>query len=79
MRKLVTVQKVENLYPIQNADYIEACQILGWICIVKKGEVQKGDKVLYFEIDSFLPVEDERFTFLEIGRASCRERVYCTV
>lgn len=64
MRKLVTVQKVENLYPIEGADFIEACQILGWVCIVKKGEVQKGDKVLYFEIDSFLPADDERFKFL---------------
>ena len=63
-RKLVTIQKVAATYPIQNADFIECCQILGWQCITKKNEVTVGDLVVYFEIDSFLPIEPY-FEFLK--------------
>lgn len=37
----------------------------GWQCVVKKGEFTVGDLGVYFEIDSFLPAEDERYAFLE--------------
>lgn len=63
MRKLVTIQKVTATYPIKDADFIECCQILGWQCITKKDEVKVNDIVVYFEIDSFLPIEPH-FAFL---------------
>ena len=63
MRKLVTIQKVAATYPIKDADFIECCQILGWQCITKKDEVKVNDIVVYFEIDSFLPIEPH-FAFL---------------
>lgn len=31
---------------------------------MKEGELAVGDLVIYFEIDSLLPVDDERFAFL---------------
>lgn len=62
-RKLVTIQKVAATYPIKDADFIECCQILGWQCITKKDEVKVNDIVVYFEIDSFLPIEPH-FAFL---------------
>ena len=62
-RKLVTIQKVVATYPIKDADFIECCQILGWQCITKKDEVKVNDIVVYFEIDSFLPIEPH-FAFL---------------
>ena len=62
-RKLVTIQKVAATYPIKDADFIECCQILGWQCITKKDEVKVNDLVVYFEIDSFLPIEPH-FEFL---------------
>ncbi|RYP89400.1 hypothetical protein DL769_000051 [Monosporascus sp. CRB-8-3] len=37
----------------------------GWTCAVKQGEHKVGELVLYFEIDSFLPAGDERFSFLK--------------
>jgi len=62
-RKLATIQKVKDLIPIEGADRIELAQIMGWQCIVKKGEFSIGDKGVYFEVDSFLPIE-EKYEFL---------------
>jgi RNA ligase (TIGR02306 family) len=36
---------------------------MGWQCVVKKGEFKAGDRGVYFEVDSFLPVEP-RYEFL---------------
>ena len=63
MRKLATIQKVQALHDIKEADFIELCQINGWQCITKKGEVKVGELVIYFEIDSFLP-DNNYFSFL---------------
>ena len=57
-RKLVTIQKILDLQPIPGADAIEVAQVLGWKCVVKRGEFSVGDKCCYFEIDSLLPVAD---------------------
>jgi RNA ligase (TIGR02306 family) len=46
-----------------NADLLEIAVIDGWKCIVKKGEFVRGDIVVYFEVDSVLPVREE-FEFL---------------
>lgn len=63
MRKLATIQKVQALHEIKGADFIEICQINGWQCVTKKGEVKANDLVAYFEIDSFLP-DNDYFSFL---------------
>jgi RNA ligase (TIGR02306 family) len=63
VRKLASVQYVHDVWPIANADRIECIGVLGWRCVAKKGEFRVGDLCVYFEIDSFLPV-DERFAFL---------------
>lgn len=63
MRKLATIQRVQALHEIKGADFIEICQINGWQCITKKGEVNVNDLVIYFEIDSFLP-DNDYFSFL---------------
>ncbi len=63
MRKLASIQSVISVEPIEGADKIELAHILGWQCVVNKGQMQAGDKAVYFEIDSFLPVRAE-FEFL---------------
>ncbi len=63
MRKLVTIRKVTQVLPIENADNIELAKVDGWQCVVKKKEFKPGDLGVYFEIDSFLPIE-ERYEFL---------------
>ena len=62
-RKLASVQYVHDVWPIEGADRIECIGVLGWKCVAKKGEFKVGDTCVYFEIDSFLPIE-ERFDFL---------------
>lgn len=65
VRALVTVETVTSLTPIENADFIAVARVRGWNLVVKKDEVKVGDAVLYFEIDSHLPLADPRFAFLE--------------
>ena len=66
-RKLASIQYIHDITPIEGADRIELAHVLGWQCVVKKGEFKVGDRGVYFEIDSFLPVK-EQFEFL---RPSC--------
>ena len=63
MRHLASIQTVTKIEPIQGADNIELAHVLGWQCVIKKGEFQPGSKAVYFEIDSFLPIKPE-FEFL---------------
>lgn len=63
MRKLASVQRIVDLRPIDGADRIEVAQILGWQCVVKKGEFKVGDLIVYIEVDSKVP-EIECFEFL---------------
>ena len=64
MRKLVTLQRVLDVQPIPGADAIEVATILGWKIVVKKGEFHINDKVVYFEVDSMIPVNNHMFEFL---------------
>ncbi len=63
MRKLASIQKIKAVMPIPDADRLELVQVLGWKCVGGKNEFHEGDLVVYFEIDSFLPVCEE-FEFL---------------
>lgn len=64
--KLASIQRVKSLHPIENADRIEVCTLvgLGWSVIVEKDSLKPGDLVLFCEIESALPVADARFSFL---------------
>jgi RNA ligase (TIGR02306 family) len=66
MRKLVTVQKIEEIKPIEGADKIEAARVKGWWVVVQKDQFKVGEDVFYYEIDSFLPVKPE-YEFLLKG------------
>lgn len=63
MRKLASIQRIWNIEPIEDADKIELASVLGWKCVVNKGQFTKGDLAVYFEVDSFLPIRNE-FEFL---------------
>ena len=62
-RKLATIRRVAQVEPIENADFIEIIKVDGWQCVAKKGEFRAGDLCVYFEVDSFLPIE-ARYEFL---------------
>jgi RNA ligase (TIGR02306 family) len=63
MRKLASIQTVNAVEPIPNADAIERIRVLGWWVVVKKGEHRPGERIVYCEIDSLLPERPE-FEFL---------------
>ena len=62
-RALAYIQHVTNIRPIDGADNIEQCNVLGWNLICKKGEFHEGDPCVYIEIDSKVP-DREEFEFL---------------
>ena len=63
-RKLVTIQQITAITDIPGADLIALATVQGWQVIVKKTEFSVGDACLFFEIDSFLPLEP-RYEFLK--------------
>ncbi|HHN47332.1 MAG TPA: RNA ligase (ATP) [Bacteroidales bacterium] len=64
MRNLASIQRIKALEPIEGADAIEKASVLGWQLVVKKGEFNVGDLVVYCEIDSLMPDRPE-FEFLK--------------
>jgi RNA ligase (TIGR02306 family) len=63
VRKLATIERISAINPIPEADAIERATIRGWNVVVKKGEHQVGELIVYCEIDSLMP-EREEFEFL---------------
>ena len=63
MRKLATIRRISSVEPIEGADLIEAIRVDGWQCVARKGEFKVADLCVFFEVDSFLPIE-ERYEFL---------------
>jgi RNA ligase (TIGR02306 family) len=54
-RKLASVQVVTNISNHLNADSLAIATVLGWKVVIRIGEVEVGEKVVYCEIDSLLP------------------------
>ena len=57
-RKLASVQIISDITPHTNPkalEKFEIAKILGWQVVIPKGEFQKNEKIIYFEIDSLLP------------------------
>ena len=73
MRSLATIQEIVDTRQIEGADAIELVLIKGWQCVAKKGEFGKGDLCVYYEVDSYLPI-DERYEFLR--RSSYRNNEF---
>lgn len=54
-RALASIRRISELQPIEGADKIELAIVDGWQSVVKKGEYNAGDLVVYFEVDSWMP------------------------
>lgn len=63
VRNLAHIETIESLMPIEGADKIEVARVLGWNCVVKRGEFKVGDLAVYVEIDSVLP-DKPHFEFM---------------
>ena len=66
-RALAYTARVEEVKEIPGYDRVEHARVgAGWWCIVSKSDNFKpGDLCVYFEVDSKVPANDERFAFLE--------------
>lgn len=62
-RKLASIQMISEIKDHPNADRLQIAKVLGWNVVISKDDGYKvGEKVVYFEIDSFLPcIEDYEF------------------
>lgn len=66
-RKLVSVKIISKIDPIPGAEKIEVATVGGWkVVIAKEDNFIEGQKILFYEIDSFLPVKPE-YDFLLRG------------
>lgn len=55
MRKMASIQIIRDITPIEGADAIVLAHVNGWSAVVKSGEFQIGQTVLFCEIDSWIP------------------------
>jgi RNA ligase (TIGR02306 family) len=53
--KLASLEIIKEIKTHPNADSLELAQVLGWQAVVKKGEFQAGDKVVFVVIDTSFP------------------------
>lgn len=63
-RNLASLQIIKNIRPIEKADRLEKANVEAFQVVIPKGLYQEGKLVVFFEADSFLPIED-RYSFLE--------------
>lgn len=63
MRKLASIQRIDDIQPIEGKDRIVLATVEGWHVIVQKSDYHVGDKCIFIEIDSVLPEKPE-FEFL---------------
>ena len=56
IRELAYVAEITDVRPLPGYDRVESVVVnSGWTCVVGKGQFNKGDLAVYFEIDSKLP------------------------
>ncbi len=66
-RKLASIRRIKEIRNHPNADLLDLAIVDGWQLVTAKSNGFKaGDLVIYFEIDSFLPICEE-FEFLRKG------------
>ena len=53
---IVPVTRIKNLRKHPNADTLEIAEVLGWQVVVKIGQYQEGQKVIYFPPEAVLPL-----------------------
>lgn len=63
-RKLASIQTIIDVIPHNNADTLEIAKVLGWTCVVLKGQFQKGDHIVFIEPDAILPEGKEQWEFM---------------
>ena len=79
-RALAYVVTIDEIKPIEGYDRVEYARTNGWWVIISKNDnLQVGDKCVYFEVDSKVDAEDERFAFLEKRNYKIKTQKMCKV
>ena len=78
-RALAYIVTIDEIRPIPNYDRVEYARTNGWWCVTKLNELKVGDKAVYFEVDSKVPSDDERFSFLESKHYKIKTQKMCRV
>lgn len=79
-RALAYVVTIDEIKPIEGYDRVEYARTNGWWVIISKSDnLQVGDKCVYFEVDSKVNAEDERFAFLEKRNYKIKTQKMCKV
>ena len=79
-RALAYVVTIDEIKPIGGYDRVEYARTNGWWVIISKNDsLQVGDKCVYFEVDSKVNAEDERFAFLEKRNYKIKTQKMCKV
>jgi hypothetical protein len=79
-RALAYVVTVDEIKPIEGYDRVEYARTNGWWVIISKNDnLQVGDKCVYFEVDSKVNAEDERFAFLAKRDYKIKTQKMCKV
>jgi len=63
MRKLASVQTIEEIQPIPDAERVCRYRVLGWWVVDQIGKYSIGDTVIYCEPDSTIPADLQRELF----------------
>lgn len=77
-RELAYIAKVLNTESLCGYDNVHLITILGWKCVAPIS-IHKDDLVVYFEVDSLLPNNDIRFSFLASKKFRIRAIKICGV
>ena len=79
-RALAYVVTIDEIKPIEGYDRVEYARTNGWWVIISKNDnLQVGDKCVYFEVDSKVNADDERFAFLEKRNYKIKTQKMCKV
>lgn len=75
-RELAYVVKVSEVRNLEGYDKVHYIRVNAWWCVAPK-DINVGDLVVYFEIDSKLPAEDARFAFMEKRKYIVKTQKMC--
>ena len=62
MRKLASIVTIATADPIPETDRLDVVTLVGkaWRIVTGRNEFRPGDRAVYFEINSALPIDDGR-------------------
>jgi RNA ligase (TIGR02306 family) len=63
-RKLAHIETIREVLPHNNADSLEIVKVLGWTCVVLKGQFKVGEQIVFIEPDAILPEGKPEWEFM---------------